>query len=52
MFGALFVLYATRELGVTPGQLGLILGLAAVGGLARRRRRAAPLARDRRRPVA
>jgi predicted MFS family arabinose efflux permease len=33
MFGALFVLYATRELEVTPGQLGLILGTAAVGGM-------------------
>jgi MFS family permease len=33
MFGALFVLYATRELGVSPGALGIILGIGAVGGL-------------------
>jgi len=33
MFGALFVLYATRELHVRPGELGLILGSAAVGAL-------------------
>jgi predicted MFS family arabinose efflux permease len=33
MFGALFVLYATEELHVKPGELGLILGSAAVGGL-------------------
>jgi MFS family permease len=33
MFGALFVLYATRELHVKPGELGLILGSGAVGGL-------------------
>jgi MFS family permease len=33
MFSALFVLYATRELHVRPGELGLILGSAAVGGL-------------------
>src|SRR5262245_31521496 len=33
MFGALFVLYATNELGVKPGTLGLILGAAAVGGV-------------------
>jgi MFS family permease len=33
MYGALFVLYATEELHVKPGELGLILGSAAVGGL-------------------
>jgi MFS family permease len=33
MFGALFVLYATRELGVRPGVLGLVLGAGAVGGV-------------------
>jgi MFS family permease len=33
MFGALFVLYATDELGVKAGTLGLILGAAAVGGV-------------------
>jgi predicted MFS family arabinose efflux permease len=33
MFSALFVLYATEELHVKPGELGLILGSAAVGGL-------------------
>jgi MFS family permease len=33
MFSALFVLYATRELHVRPGELGFILGAAAVGGL-------------------
>jgi len=33
MFSALFVLYATEELEVKPGELGLILGSAAVGGL-------------------
>ena len=32
-FQALFVLYATRTLGVEPGTLGLVLGVAAVGGL-------------------
>ncbi len=32
-FSALFVLYATRELGVSPGVLGLVLGVGAVGGL-------------------
>jgi MFS family permease len=33
VFFALFVLYATRELDVAPGTLGLVLGAAAVGGI-------------------
>jgi MFS family permease len=33
MFFALFVLYATRELHVRPGLLGVLLGAGAVGGL-------------------
>ena len=33
IFWALFVLYATRTLGVSPGTLGLVLGAGAVGGL-------------------
>lgn len=33
MFAALFVLYATRELGIRPGTLGLVLGAGAVGGV-------------------
>ncbi|MGH3493672.1 MAG: MFS transporter [Sciscionella sp.] len=33
VFFALFVLYATRDLGVRPAELGLVLGLGAVGGL-------------------
>jgi MFS family permease len=33
MFWALFVLFVTRTLGVSPGALGLLLGAAAVGGL-------------------
>ena len=33
VFWALFVLYATRTLGVSPGTLGLVLGAGAVGGL-------------------
>ena len=32
-FSAVFVLYATRYLGVTPGTLGLALGVGAIGGL-------------------
>jgi len=32
-FSALFVLYATRTLGVEPGTLGLALGTGAIGGL-------------------
>ena len=32
-FSALFVLYATRSLGVEPGTLGLVLGAGAVGGI-------------------
>jgi tRNA pseudouridine(55) synthase len=32
-FAALFILYATRNLGVRPGTLGLVLGAGAVGGL-------------------
>jgi MFS family permease len=33
VFHAIFVLYATRELHVRPGLLGLILGAGAVGGI-------------------
>jgi MFS family permease len=33
IFWALFVLYATRELDVAPGTLGVILGAGAVGGV-------------------
>ena len=33
VFWALFILYATRELGVRPGVLGLVLGAGAVGGV-------------------
>jgi MFS family permease len=33
VFFSLFVLYATRALGVSPGTLGLVLGAGAVGGL-------------------
>jgi predicted MFS family arabinose efflux permease len=33
MFFALFILFATRSLGVSPGTLGLVLGAGAVGGL-------------------
>ena len=33
VFHAIFVLYATRELGVSPGLLGIILGAGAVGGI-------------------
>ncbi|HEU4451308.1 MAG TPA: MFS transporter [Gaiellaceae bacterium] len=33
VFFALFVLYATRELDVRPGTLGLVLGAGAVGGV-------------------
>jgi MFS family permease len=33
VFFALFVLYATTELDVSPGTLGLVLGAGAVGGL-------------------
>jgi predicted MFS family arabinose efflux permease len=32
-FWALFMLYAVRTLGVTPGVLGLVLGAGAIGGL-------------------
>jgi MFS family permease len=32
-FWALFVLFATRTLGIGPGTLGLVLGAGAVGGL-------------------
>jgi MFS family permease len=32
-FVALFVLYANRELGISPGTLGLVLGAGSVGGL-------------------
>jgi MFS family permease len=30
---AIFVLYATRDLGVTPAQLGVVLGIGAVGAV-------------------
>jgi MFS family permease len=33
MFFALFVLYATRDLGIGPGTLGLVLGAGAVGSI-------------------
>ena len=33
VFAALFILYATRELGVQSGTLGIVLGAGAVGGL-------------------
>jgi MFS family permease len=33
VFFTLFILYATRELGVSPGTLGLVLGAGAVGGV-------------------
>jgi predicted MFS family arabinose efflux permease len=33
VFYAIFVLYATRELGVAPGTLGIALGVGAVGGI-------------------
>jgi MFS family permease len=33
VFWALFILYATRTLGVRPGVLGLVLGAGAIGGL-------------------
>lgn len=33
VFFALFILYATRELEIAPGTLGLMLGAGAVGGL-------------------
>jgi MFS family permease len=33
VFWALFVLYVTRSLGLSPGTLGLVLGAGAVGGL-------------------
>ncbi len=33
IYSALFVLYATRYLGVSPGALGLVLGTASVGAL-------------------
>jgi MFS family permease len=32
-FAALFILYATRSLGVRPGTLGVVLGAGAVGGV-------------------
>jgi MFS family permease len=34
VFHAIFVLYATKELGVSPGTLGVALGAGAVGGIA------------------
>ncbi|MFC3503896.1 MFS transporter [Micromonospora krabiensis] len=33
MFSALFVLYATRDLHLSPGLLGAVLGAGAIGGL-------------------
>jgi predicted MFS family arabinose efflux permease len=33
VFAAIFILYATRELGVAPGTLGIALGLGAIGGI-------------------
>jgi MFS family permease len=33
VFHAIFVLYATKELGVSPGTLGVALGAGAVGGI-------------------
>lgn len=33
VFHAIFILYATRELGVSPGLLGIVLGAGAVGGI-------------------
>jgi Na+/melibiose symporter-like transporter len=33
VFAALFVLYVTTELGVSPGTLGVVIGAGAVGGL-------------------
>jgi predicted MFS family arabinose efflux permease len=33
VFAALFVLYVTTGLGVSPGALGLIIGVAGIGGL-------------------
>jgi MFS family permease len=33
IFWALFILYATRALGVRPGLLGLVLGAASIGGV-------------------
>jgi predicted MFS family arabinose efflux permease len=33
VFFALFILYATKSLGVEPGTLGLVLGAGAVGGI-------------------
>ncbi|HEX3254591.1 MAG TPA: MFS transporter [Gaiellaceae bacterium] len=32
-FSAIFILYATRELGISAGTLGVVLGAGAVGGL-------------------
>ena len=32
-FSAVFILYVTRELGVSPALLGLVLGAGAIGGL-------------------
>ena len=33
VFAAIFILYATKELGVAPGTLGIALGLGAIGGI-------------------
>jgi predicted MFS family arabinose efflux permease len=33
VFAAIFILYATKELGVAPGTLGIALGIGAVGGI-------------------
>lgn len=34
MFTAIFVLYASRELGLSPGVIGLVFGVGALGGVA------------------
>ena len=33
IFSALVVLYATRDLGISPGALGVVLGIGAIGAL-------------------
>ncbi|ARQ72507.1 MFS transporter [Streptomyces marincola] len=33
IFHTLFVLYVTEELGISPGMLGMVLGVGAIGGL-------------------
>jgi MFS family permease len=34
VFGALLILYVTTELGISPGMLGALIGIASIGGLA------------------